>query len=432
VFFLLLVVAFAVAIWRAVVSRRLALRIAAGLLAFLPAMLFGVAAVNKYYDYYQTWGSAWADIFSQGPPAQVAAVPGVAGGTGTGALTGAGAAGGEPALARFLRGHVDVPVASQFGYTVQVSVHGTRSGITRVVWVYLPPQYFQPSYAPDRFPVIELLHGFPGSPRDWVNVVGITTTLRQEIQAGKARPAVLVMPDVNGGRGISLQCLNQAGPGGPKDATYLGRDLPAAIAGLLRVQPPGPAWAVAGYSEGGFCAAELGLRFGRSFGYAGVLSGYFAPLANQLGSPPRPVSPYGQDRALKRLDTPSYLVTVLPATRPVPQFWIGAGAGDRQDVTSAQYFAQLLQIRQGKVAVHLISGGGHSMFTWRGLVPSMLSWMTPRLTKRAEIDTRLAARHEAEARKRAEERQKRASAKHHRHHHHHARLPPATAAGRPA
>src|SRR5262249_36760097 len=179
-------------------------------------------------------------------------------------------------------------------------------------------------------------------------------------------------------------------PDGPKDATCLARDLPAAVAGLLRVQPPGPAWAVAGYSEGGFCAAELGLRFGQDYGYAGVLSGYFAPLANRLGSPPRPVSPYGHDRALKRLGTPAHLVTALPATRPVPQFWIGAGAGNRQDVASADYFAQLLQIRQGRVAVHLIDGGGHSMFTWRGLVPSMLAWMTPRLAHSAQHDTALA------------------------------------------
>jgi hypothetical protein len=108
------------------------------------------------------------------------------------------------------------------------------------------------------------------------------------------------------------------------------------------VQPPGSAWAVAGYSEGGFCAAELGLRFGRDYGYAGVLS---------------------------------------------------------------------------RVAVHLVDGGGHSMFTWRGLVPSMLSWMTPRLTKHAERDTRLALAAVRHARQKAEARA-RAAARHHRHHHH--------------
>jgi hypothetical protein len=165
-----------------------------------------------------------------------------------------------------------------------------------------------------------------------------------------------------------------------------------------------------------------------------VLSGYFAPLDNQLGSPPRRVSPYGHNLKLKRLDTPSYLVTALPARRPVPQFWIGAGSGNRLDVTNADYFAQLLQIRQGRVAVHLVDGGGHSMFTWRGLVPSMLSWMTPRLTKHAEFDTRLALAAVRHAREKAEARA-RAAARHHRHDHrqrHQNHRAPAIAAGRPA
>ena len=46
VFFLLLAVVFGVAIWRAVASRRIAFRVLAGVLAFLPAMLFGVAATG--------------------------------------------------------------------------------------------------------------------------------------------------------------------------------------------------------------------------------------------------------------------------------------------------------------------------------------------------------------------------------------------------
>ena len=34
--------------------------------AFLPAMAFGVLAVNKYYGYYQTWGAAINDFTNQG------------------------------------------------------------------------------------------------------------------------------------------------------------------------------------------------------------------------------------------------------------------------------------------------------------------------------------------------------------------------------
>ena len=46
------------------------LRIIAACLAFIPAMAFGVAAVNKYYDYYQTWGRGhWGCHASRGPGA---------------------------------------------------------------------------------------------------------------------------------------------------------------------------------------------------------------------------------------------------------------------------------------------------------------------------------------------------------------------------
>lgn len=66
VFLVLLVVVFGVLMWWLIVSRRMVLRIIAACLAFIPAMAFGVAAVNKYCAYYQTWGAAIADVTNQG------------------------------------------------------------------------------------------------------------------------------------------------------------------------------------------------------------------------------------------------------------------------------------------------------------------------------------------------------------------------------
>jgi hypothetical protein len=48
------------------VTRQPVLRLLAACLAFVPAMLFGVVAVNKYYGYYQTWHAALADLTNQG------------------------------------------------------------------------------------------------------------------------------------------------------------------------------------------------------------------------------------------------------------------------------------------------------------------------------------------------------------------------------
>ena len=196
----------------------------------MPAMLFGVLAVNKYYGYYQTWGAVMADFGSQGVNAATR-LPDVTlvADSGSGTLDGS---------------HVHLQLAQRQGYTLRLMVTGPRSGITRAVYVYLPPQYFQPAFQAYRFPVIELLHGQPGKPEDWITVVGVTNTFDRLLAEKLARPAVVVMPDANGGPRISLQCLNQAG--GPQDLTYLAEDLPERIAHMLRVQRPGRpgAWPV--------------------------------------------------------------------------------------------------------------------------------------------------------------------------------------------
>jgi enterochelin esterase-like enzyme len=364
-FFLLLIVVFSALMWWLVVAKQLVFRVLAACLAFIPAMMFGVAAVNKYYDYYQNWNSAISDL--TGTNAQAPEVP-----------TAARAEGPGVKFSTFLGNTIDPALAAQDGYTAHLNVPGPASHVpARTVYVYFPPQYFQEAYRNYRFPAIELLHGFPGQPEDWITVVGVTTMLQDLISSGLAKPAVLVMPDANGGRGVSLQCLNQVG--GPQDATYLAEDLPAYISRMLRVEPPGSSWGIAGYSEGGFCAANLALKYGSRFGYSGVLSGYFRPADNQLAHPSRRVDPFGRSAALKRDNTPDDLVTSLKAGTAIPEFWLGVGASDRADVRNAEVFAQLLQIRQPGVTLKVVQGGGHTMVTWRALMPPLFEWMTPRL-----------------------------------------------------
>jgi enterochelin esterase-like enzyme len=366
VLFVLLVVIFGALMWRIVVGHRVVLRVLAAGLAFVTAMLFGVLGVNRYYGYYQTWNAMLADLTQQSVNA-ASGVPDVrlTGGSQADTLDGS---------------HSYLEQAQQQGYLVRLTVPGQRSRITRTVYVYLPPQYFRPAYRAYRFPAIELIHGQPGEPQDWITVVGVTHTFRQLLAERLARPAVLVMPDANGGEQISLQCLNQAG--GPQDLTYLAVDLPNQIARTLRVLRPGPAWGVAGYSEGGFCAANMALRYPHRYGFAGVLSGYFQPLDNQLAGS-RLVSPFGGNTRLEEENTPLEEIQRLPATAVIPRFWLGAGASDGQDVANAERFWLELRQRLPNVPLTLTPGSGHSMTTWRAEVPSMLSWMTPGLARAA-------------------------------------------------
>ena len=366
--FVLLIAIFGVLMWRTLATRRAAFRILAACLAFVPAMVFGVLAVNKYYGYYQTWGAMVADLTQQDASA-APQVPGVelAADSRSGTLGGSGA---------------QLKLAQRQGYLVRTTVAGPRSGITRVVYLYLPPQYFQPAYRAYRFPVIELIHGQPGVPQDWVTVVGVTRAFDRLLADKLAQPAVLVMPDVNGGARISLQCLNQVG--GPQDLTYLAVDVPTQVTRMLRVSRPGRAWGVAGYSEGGFCAANMALRYPHRYGFAGVLSGYFAPLDNQLAGAGRPVSPFAGDDRLREQNTPLDELGSLPAATVIPRFWLAAGGADSQDVVNAEGFWKELRPRQPEAPLTLTPGSGHTMTTWRAQVPSMLAWMTPRLARAAQ------------------------------------------------
>jgi enterochelin esterase-like enzyme len=365
--FVILILIFGALMWWMLATRQPVLRLLAACLAFLPAMAFGVAAVNKYYGYYQTWGAAAADLTGQGTSAAPHGPGDLAPGSLADRLDGTG---------------ISLRWAQVLGDTMRLTVTGRHSHITRVVYVYLPPQYFQPAYKSYRFPVIELIHGQPGEPQDWINVVGVTDILDHLATRQLAQPAVLLMPDANGGERVSLQCLNQAG--GPQDLTYLAVDLPDQITHLVRVQPPGPAWGVAGYSEGGFCAANMTLRFPDRYGYAGVLSGYFVPFNNQLAHPIRQVSPFGGNRALQQENTPLDEIRALPPSTIMPQFWLGAGADDKLDVANAEIFRQELQLRQADVPLTLTAGGGHTMMTWRAEVPPMLRWMTEGLARAAQ------------------------------------------------
>ena len=384
--FLLLIVVFgALLVWVAL-AQQVVFRVLAAVLAFIPAMVFGIAAVNKYYDYYQTWGALFSDLSGQSQQS----IPQVS-------AAGLGKGTGESIAAAIRR--TDAALDAQDGYLFRTVITGPSSHITREVYVYLPPQYFSKSYATYKFPAIELLHGSPGQPETWISVLNVIPIYLQLLADHQASPAVLVMPDTEGGLQYSLQCLNA--PGGLQDMTFVGREVPNWVADNLRVQRPGIMWGIAGYSEGGFCTANIALQYATRFGYAGVLSGYFAPdqsqvpAGNKPGGKPHDVWVFAHHPALAALNTPDKYILKVPIGIEVPQFWLAAGATDQQDVVAAEYFQQLLLTRVPQVPLMIVPGGGHQAMVWRAALKPMLAWMTTQLAWQvqhfAQIDAQRAA-----------------------------------------
>jgi enterochelin esterase-like enzyme len=363
--FILLLAVFCALLACVALAKHPVFRVLAASLAFIPAMLFGMVAVNKYYDYYQTWDAAAADLAGQG--------------LSTAASLPSGAP--EQRLTAIMGEVTDSKVAAQLGETVRLSVTGRRSHIERTVYVFLPPQYFQPAFRNHRFPAIELISGYPGQPQDWINVVGIVRAYETLLRDHAVQPVALVMPDPNGSPQVSLQCLDVVR--GPQDATYLAQDVPSYLSRTLRLQPSGRAWGIAGYSEGGYCAANLALRYPGRYGYAGVLSGYFAPSSDRLGAPSRLIDPFRGSSVLRQENTPLNQVTALPLAVSIPTFWLGVGSYDNRDVDAARAFQRQVLTRQPNVVLDIEEGGSHTMTTWRALVPPLLEWMTPRLAQAA-------------------------------------------------
>jgi enterochelin esterase-like enzyme len=355
-------------------------------------MVFGIAAVNKYYDYYQTWSGMFADL--SGQSASVTQV----------SAAGIGTAPGKAVSTQL--NQTDPALDAQLGLLFRTTVTGPHSHISRQVYVYLPPEYFWKAYKNFRFPAIELLHGSPGWPESWVNVMDVIPIFRQELATGKATPAVLVMPDTDGGLQYSLQCLND--PHGLQDMTFVGREVPEWVASNLRVQHPGLSWGIAGYSEGGFCAANIGLQYAIRFGFAGVLSGYFAPQRSQVpldnvpGGKPHDVSVFRNDRQLAMVNTPDDYILQFPLGIPVPEFFLAAGGSDPAAVRGAEYFRQLLLTRVAdEQPVLIINGAGHQAKVWRAALAPMLSWMTKQLTLEIQHLAAIAAAKQAAAERHA-------------------------------
>jgi len=384
-FFLLLMVIFAALIVWVALAKQVVFTVLAACLAFVPAMAFGIASVNKFYDYYQTWGGMISDLTGQG----ASSIPKYA----------VAAAGSNRRFDKDIGRVTSTAEDAQVGYLFQTTIVGQRSRLARNVYVYLPPQYFQKAYAHYKFPAIELLHGSPGNPQAWLSVLDAIPTYLNLLAAHPSDAAVLVMPDTDGGQQYALQCLNDLG--GIQDMTFVAEDVPNYIARFVRVQPPGLAWGVAGYSEGGYCAANIALQEPDRFGAAGVMSGYFAPTPSQVpaGNKPggKPYTDYvfAGHPAQLIINSPSAYITKVPLNVHLPAFWFAAGAEDKQDVSVAASFRQQLQVREllqarellqtglPPVPFLIVPGGGHQGSVWRAALGPMLAWMTPQLAVQA-------------------------------------------------
>ncbi|HWS37376.1 MAG TPA: alpha/beta hydrolase-fold protein [Actinoplanes sp.] len=302
--------------------RRYAIRAAAVTACLLTLTATVLAAVNREIETYPTWASLLISDPAAAAPTEHA------------------------------------PPGAETGTVITMTVSG--SGITMPMYVYLPPGY--DSHPDTRYPVIEALHGYPGSPVPWLKRLHVTTILDAEISAGRMVPTVVLFPYQTPDTAIDTECTNLVG--GPQAETYLTTDVPAAARARLHVRGDAAGWGLIGYSAGGYCATDLLLRHPGQYAAGASLSGYATP-GIKIGDGTENT----EYNALWRL-----------AHRPVPAvaLYLACARNDREPLADTLALAAAARAPLS-VTTSFPAGGGHNAQTWQAMEAPAFDWLSTAL-----------------------------------------------------
>ena len=297
-----------------------------------------LAAVDSYYGYFRTLGEALGVVRNL-----------------------------EPLSA------LDRTTVPAHGIVVQLPVPGNRSGFAaRDAYVYVPPAWF---HAPKpTLPVVMLLHGLPGDPSGWVTSGEAQTTADAYARAHDGRAPILVMPDILGGFDNDTECVDSVR--GDVE-TYLTVDVPATVVPRLGAAPPGPQWAVAGFSLGGMCSLVLALRHPDLFPTFGDYGGLLGPRTgddNDVGTTVADL--FAGDEQAFQAHEPR---TLLSRRRfDDSAGWFEMGGDDSLTRDSAQELAPLSRAAGIETCFVVVPGFGHVGEVWRRALRDSLPWLAAR------------------------------------------------------
>lgn len=227
-------------------------------------------------------------------------------------------------------------------------------GRKQEAYVYLPSGYA--THPHRRYPVLYLLHGFPGRPLAFLETVQMGIVDDTLAASHRAQPLILVMPFGSTGTFTDEEWVN--GVSAHNDwATFVARDLVHAIDRRYRTIRMRDARAIGGLSEGGYGAINIALQHPGEFSVIESWSGYERPdpIRSLFGS------------SLQRLaanDPRRLLPVVAPELRARgTYFWFYSGSNDKLQRQNAKFARELTQM--GLPHRYIDFYGGHNWALWR-------------------------------------------------------------------
>jgi enterochelin esterase-like enzyme len=229
------------------------------------------------------------------------------------------------------------------------------------VWVFLPPGYAEHPTA--RYPVIYLLHGFPGNPLSFFSVARAGLVQDVLVAAHRMEPMIEVVPYGSPGFLQDDEWVNGIAPASGWE-TFVARDVVNAIDARYRTIRSGSGRAIAGLSEGGYGALNIALHHPREFRVIESWSGYMWAGRSRL------LFGYGPRRRLEN----SPMLTVYSAAPLLKAshayIWFYIGGIDHLLAMNERFAGELSQLRIDHR--FFVSGGAHSWALWRRFMADAL------------------------------------------------------------
>lgn len=250
----------------------------------------------------------------------------------------------------------DPAYVTQRGTSVRIYVTSAAlGGRSQPVDVYLPPGYA--THPRRRYPVLYLLHGVPGRPGAFLATVRAGVVEDELVALHRMRPMILAMPFGSTGTFTDEEWANGIRPGSGWE-TFVARDVVRAVDARFRTIRSTAARGLAGLSEGGYGAFNIGLHHPGEFRVLESWSGY--ERADDIGSI------FGHRAALLVHNSPlDTLAAAAPALRRAHTFfWFYSGSDDRFLPQNAAFAAELA--RRGLAHRFFVVRGGHNWALWRG------------------------------------------------------------------
>jgi enterochelin esterase-like enzyme len=262
-----------------------------------------------------------------------------------------------------------LPVADVHGHSSAVlpgvietiEIDSPAVGATLPAIVYLPPGY---NHHPDeRYPTIYLLHGVPGSPQQFVDVGDVQVAEALLVARHQMPPAIIVMPEGSPSLVDDTEWVNSVEP--HQDwMTYVATDVVNAVDRRFRTIDSPADRAIAGLSEGGYGALDIGLQHLGEFGLIESWSGY-----TKASTDPRY---FGHSASLVAANSPAVEVRRERAALLADHTYIWFYDGDK-DEDLGQNVRFNTELSTLELPHHFfVRPGSHNWKLWRALVSQSL------------------------------------------------------------